>query len=128
VKIVGIAAVAEFSIYIDIEDVKKVEAEERDKFIKSILEETGIPLDDVWPDEELNDKEKFRALMRKYDVDIIFDASGAAKIYVGNDVIAEWFKPRYILKKDPQAKRTSQKLFYEMIISNRSLFEENENV
>jgi hypothetical protein len=58
-----------------------------------------------------------------YHVDILDDGDRGVKIYVDNDVIAEWKKPKYILRTNPKARRPVDRLFYEMIISFWSMFE-----
>jgi hypothetical protein len=116
----------ELSIYIDREDLALAEAEERDLFIKEVLTKIGIPLEEIWPEEHLEtveDKIEFRKLMDHYDVDILDDGDRGVKIYVDDDVIAEWKKPRYILRIDYQARRPVNRVFYEMIISFWSMFE-----
>ena len=119
------------SIYINIEDCKTAEVEERDSFIKNVLNAIGIDgLDDIWPDvqiESVEDKIKFRRLMQTYDIDILYDGDRGVKIYVDDDMIAEWKKPRFILRSDPSARNPRNKTFYEMIIDYWSMFEQGEN-
>lgn len=113
-------------IYIDREDAKQVEEEELNIFIKGVLEELGLPLDEIWPDiyiNTVNDKLKFRELLVKSEIDIINDGDRGCKIYFQNKLFAEWFKPRFILKTDHKALTNKKKLFYEMHIKTLSIFE-----
>jgi hypothetical protein len=63
------------SIYLDKEDAKEVEEEERNLFLKGILEQVNVPLEDVWPDILLTveQKIKLRILLSKLDLEIIED-------------------------------------------------------
>jgi hypothetical protein len=123
----------ERSIYLDRDDCESIENEERSLFVRGILEEIGIPeesLYDVWPELELSieHKMKLRKLLDELDLEIIYDGGRGVKIYHGNPpngkLIAEWFKPRFIMKKDIQARDSNKKLYYEMVIKTWSAFEE----
>jgi hypothetical protein len=119
----------ETSIYINREDATKVEAEERDIYIKSILEGMGVPLDDVWPDTHLTveQKIKLRELLSKLDLEIVEDGDRGYRVYSEGDLLAEWFKPRFVLRKDESARSNRNKLFYEMIVKTNDVFEGNED-
>lgn len=112
--------ITEIPIYIDREDRAKESEAERVRFIKRVLDEIEIPgLDEVWPKDSVMDakaKLLLRDFLTPFDLDIVEDIDGSTKIYNNNDVIAEWFPPRFILKRDLTAKRKSQMLYYEMII------------
>lgn len=114
------------TIYINREDAKTVEEEERDKFIKATLEELGLPLQEIWPEEKLTieQKQKFRNILQKYDVSIIFAADKSVDIYVGKDCIAKWYKPHFKLRTDHSQIDPSKKLYLEMEINYYSVFEE----
>jgi hypothetical protein len=117
------------SIYIDREDARKVEEEERDTFIKGVLTSIGIPLDDVWPGERLENVEQkieFQKRMEEFELDILNDGDHGVKIYVGDELIAEWFRPQFVMHTDRRARRPSKRLFYEMTIRFWSMFEEGE--
>lgn len=115
-------------IYINREDAREVEEEERDRFIKAVLEELGLPIQEVWPDEKLTieQKQKFRILLDKYDVSIIFAGGGAVDIYVGKDCIAKWTKPHFKLRTDHSQVDPAKKIYLEMEIDYYSVFEEKE--
>jgi hypothetical protein len=128
--LVNVVNMGQRSIFLDREDYKKIEEEERDIFIKGVLEAIGIPLKDVWPDISLTveQKIKLRDLLNKLEVEIIDDADRGYKIYHDNELLAEWFKPKFILREDKKARTLSKRLFYEMVIKTWSVFEEkNEN-
>lgn len=117
------------SIYIDREDHKSIEEEERNLFLRGVLEEVGVPVDDIWPELELTVEQKveMRDLLTKLDIDIIADNDRGYKIYHEDSLLAEWFKPRFILREDKGAKVFSSKLYYEMVIKTWSIFEQEES-
>jgi len=114
------------SIYIDREDTKVAEEEERNLFIKGILKEIGVPLADVWPDILLTveQKIKLRDLLNKLEIEIIEDGDRGYQIYHNNTELAKWNKPKFILKQDNKARSLSKKLYYEMVIETSSVFDE----
>jgi hypothetical protein len=115
-------------IFIDREDCKIIEEEERNIFIKGVLEEIGVPLEEVWPEIilSLENKIKLRNLLSKLDIEVIEEDRGY-KIYCDNSLLAEWCKPRFILRKDPAARVPSKKLYYEMVIKTWSVYEDQQN-
>lgn len=127
----GLANVGEMqrSIFLDREDTRVIEEEERNIFIKGILESVGVPLEDIWPDISLTveQKIKLRALLSKLDVEIIEDGDRGYQIYHQNTKLGEWFKPKFILRKDIGARTFSKKLYYEMVINTWSIFDQQEN-
>jgi hypothetical protein len=116
----------ERSIYLDREDVKNIEDEERNIFIKGVLEEVGVPLDDVWPDISLTVEQKvqLRGLLAKLEIEIIEDGDRGTQIYHQNTKLGEWFKPRFILRENKGARTLSKKLYYEMVIKTWSVFDQ----
>jgi hypothetical protein len=117
------------AIYVDREDARKVEEEERDAFIKGVLESIGIPLDDVWPGKRLANVEQkmdFQKRMEEFELDILDDGDHGVKIYVGEDLIAEWLRPQFVLRTDRKARHPSKRLFYEMTIRFWSMFDEGD--
>jgi hypothetical protein len=119
----------EISIYINKEDRDQVEEEERNSFIKSILEGLDIPLEEVWPDLNLTVEQKvqLRNFLSKLDIEIDHDGDHGYKIFHNKDCLGQWFKPRFVLREDPTAKHISKRYFYEMIIKTDSVFEQGEN-
>ncbi len=118
----------ERSVYLDREDCKLIENEERNLFVRGILEAMGVPLEDVWPDISLTveQKIKLRGLLGKLEMEIIDDGDRGYQIYHQNTKLAEWFKPRFILREDKGARTLSKKLYYEMVIKTWSVFDQQE--
>ena len=77
----------EFSIYVNREDARRVEADEKYNFIRGVLEVLEIPLEECFPEEEgveyftTDHKIKLRKALRKYDVHVKDDGDGGVKIY-----------------------------------------------
>jgi hypothetical protein len=115
------------SIYLDREDAKTVEEEERNLFIRSILEQLGVPLDDIWPNVNLtlDDKITLRSLLSKLEIEILDNNNRGCKIYYKDMLIAEWFKPNFILKKDLSARTLKKQLYYEMIAETYNAISES---
>lgn len=86
----------------------------------------GVPVDDVWPNLELtiDDKIKLRDMLSKLNIDIIDVGDREYELYHEDDLLAKWYKPRYVLKRDLGARTLNRQLFYEMIIKTWSVFEE----
>jgi hypothetical protein len=120
---------SERSILVDVDSLKSVEEEEMNKFVKSFLLSMDIPnIESIWPDVFLSsaqDKLKLRAALSKYEIDVISDGDRGIKIFLKDELIAEWFKPNVILKKDVQAtKKPKDQYYYELKIKSSSIFEE----
>jgi hypothetical protein len=108
------------------ENTRQVEHEERENFVRSVLEEMGLPLDDVYQDGKLSleGKIKLRSVLSTYGVQVIDNRGGEVKIYAERELVATWDKPKYVLRQDLNELDPTKKLFLEMHISTWSLFEE----
>lgn len=117
------------SVYLDRGDEKIVEEEERNLFLKGVLEQVGVPLDDVWPDISLNveEKIKLRDLLGKLEIEIIDNGDRGYEVYYQDTKLAQWFKPKFIMRKDIKARTLTKKLYYEMIVNTWSVFDQEEN-
>jgi hypothetical protein len=129
VPVAGIKVVVNRSIYLDREDAKSVEEEERNLFLKETLSKIGVPLEEVWPDILLTveQKIKLRILLGKLDIEIVEDGDRGYEIYHQNNLLSKWNKPKFLLRKDNKAKSLNKRLFFEMIINTWSVFEGDEN-
>jgi hypothetical protein len=113
------------SIYLDRDDAKIVEEEERNLFIKSVLKEIGVPLEEVWPDISLTVEQKIRLriLLNKLEIEIIDDGDRGYEIYHNDIKLGKWIKPKFILREDNKARSLSKRLFFEMVTNTWSVFE-----
>ncbi len=120
----------EYSIYINIEDLSRAREEECNQFIRSVLENIRLDIDDVWPEGLVNispdDKIKIWKFLDKFGIDIIHDGDYGYKIYFEDSVIGEWYKPKIVLRKDTKARKLSKALYYELQLKYSSVFEEKE--
>lgn len=110
------------------ENTKQVEEEEKSRFVKSVLEEIGIPLENIWDDDDslsVQGKIKLRSTLSSFGVNVIDDLDGGLKIYVDKEVVAEWSKPTYKLRRDHGEIDRSKQLYLEMNIKNWTIFEDN---
>lgn len=110
------------------ENTRQVEEEEKRRFLHSMLEEIGVPLD-FWTSETvltIEQRMQLRGLLSSYGIQVIDERDGM-DIYVEGQKIASWSKPNYILKKDLSQLDPKKRLYLEMLIECWSLFEETEN-
>lgn len=108
------------------ENTKQVEEEEKARFVKSILQIMGVPIEEIWQDEQLSvqDKIQLRGLLSAYSIKIIDDSDGQLQFYVENELVGEWKKPEYKMKRDLQEIDSNKKLYLEMHVNYWSIFDE----
>jgi len=108
------------------ENLKQIEEEEKARFVKSILEIMCVPIEEFWQDEGLSvqDKIKLRGLLSAYSIKIIDDSDGHLQFFVENELVGEWNKPEYKMKKDLSEIDPNKKLYYEMHVNYWSIFDE----
>lgn len=108
------------------ENTGQVEEEEKSRFVREILETLGLPIEKIWEDDNeltIEGKIKLRSILQTYSVQIIDSLDGELQIYHEDQVIGEWKKCQYVLKKDPNQRDPKKKLYLEMHIDNWSIFE-----
>jgi hypothetical protein len=115
------------------ESTKQVEEEEKTRFLRSILEESGVPIQDFWTEDgplSVEQKMKLRGILTTYGIQVIDDRDGRMQIWMSADgetqKVAEWFKCTYKLKRDLSVLDPRKQLYLEMLVSCWSLFEEDE--
>lgn len=111
------------------ENIKQVEEEEKTRFIRSLLEQMGVPIMDFWASEgplSIDQRIKLRGILATYGVQVIDDLDGHMQMYVEGEKVAEWFKCTYKIKTDLREMDPRKKLYYEMEVNCWSLFEEQE--
>lgn len=115
------------------EDTRSIEEEEKSRFLRGFLEQCfeSAPsvvdqISTIWnvdgplPAEQ---KVKLRSVLTTYGIQVIDDNDGKMKIYLENEVQAEWFKPTYKIKKDLSVIDPKKRIFLEMNISCWSVFD-----
>jgi hypothetical protein len=118
----------------DREDFRKIEIQEQQNFILSILFSLGLPkeeLDNCLVKDKIlsvEDKIKLIKLCENFQISIIDDTDGGIKIYVRSDntevLVAEWYKSNFILRIDHSMINRNKKLFVEIHTKWWSMFEE----
>jgi hypothetical protein len=109
------------------DNVQQVESEEKLRFLRTLLEQMGVPID-FWDDEILNieQKIKLRNILATYAIQVIDDLDGHMSVYVENEKIADWNKCIYKLKQDFNQLDRKKRLYMEMHIDCWSIFDELE--
>lgn len=111
------------------ENTKQVEEEEKTRFLKDLLEQMGVPINEFWNVEtslSVNQKIKLRGLLATYQIQVIDDLDGHMQIYVDDQLVGEWNKCTYKLKRDLRQLDPKKRLYLEMQVDYWSLFEESE--
>lgn len=111
------------------ENVKQVEDEEKTRFLRSMLEQMGLPIQDFWTsDTSLNvdQRMKLRNILGTYGILVVDDLDGGMQVYVEGEKVAEWHKCTYKLKRDLRQLDPRKQFYMEMEIDCWSLFEEQE--
>jgi hypothetical protein len=110
--------------------VNQVEEEEKTRFLYDLLEQMNVPVQEFWTSENslsINQKIKLRNLLHVYNIQLVDDHDGHLKVFFENQLIGEWKKCTYKIKKDLQAIDPRKQLYLEMYIDCWSLFEETMN-
>jgi len=111
------------------ENTKKVEDEEKTRYLRGILEQMGVPIQEFWMTDDplsVDQKIKLRSILTTYNIQIIDNLDGLLQIYVEGEKVAEWFKCTYKLKRDLREIDPRKQLYLEMEVNCWSLFEESE--
>lgn len=109
------------------ENTRQVEEEEKRRFLHSLLEEIGVPLEFWTSDEPLTIEQRMqiRKVLTTYGIHVD-DSPDGMDIFVEGQKVASWSKPHYILKKDLSQLDPKKRLYLEMLIECWTLFEETE--
>jgi len=111
------------------ENTRLVEDEERHRFLYSLLEQIGLPVNEFWQGEinlSIDQKIKLRNILATYGIQVIEDIDGHMQVYAENELVGEWNKCSYKLKKDLRQLDPKKRLYLEMHIDYWSIFEEQE--
>ena len=111
------------------ENTKQVEEEERYRFLRNLLEQMGLPIEEFWTTDGLlsvDQRIKLRGILTTYGIQVIDDLDGHMQIYVEGELTGEWHKCTYKLKKDLRELDPRKQLYLEMEVNCWSLFEEQE--
>ncbi len=114
------------------ENTHKVEDEEKNRFLRDLLEQMGTPISTFWVGDELSlsiqQKIQLRKLLITYSIQVIDDNDGNVRVYVDGELVGEWHKCTYKLKRDFSQIDPKKQLFLEMTINCWTLFEEQQEL
>jgi hypothetical protein len=111
-------------ILVDRHEAREVEHEEKVKWLRTVLENVGVPMED-WPDApSMENLRKMRKLLQSVDIDILDDSNDGIEVYNGDKLIAEWRRPYYVLREDLTQRNERHRFYLEMHLKCRTVFEE----
>lgn len=117
------------------EDTHQVEDEEKARFLRLILEQcfentdVASQIQTIWNSDgplPASQKVKLRGILATYGIQVIDDFDGHMQIYLENELIAEWFKCTYKLKRDLRAIDPRKRIYLEMEVNCWSVFDDKE--
>jgi hypothetical protein len=95
----------------------QVEEEEKQNFLRELLENMGLPISDFWqPNQTLNiqEKIKLRNILGAFNIVVIDNLDGHMQVYHDDELIGEWNKCKYKLKKDLRQIDPKKQFYLEM--------------
>jgi hypothetical protein len=117
------------------ENTHQVEEEEKARFLKGILEQcfdntdVSAQIQTIWSGDgalPATQKVKLRGILATYGIQVIDDLDGHLQIYLENELIAEWFKCTYKLKRDLRVIDPMKRVYLEMEVNCWSVFDNKE--
>jgi len=117
------------------ENTHQVEEEEKARFLRGILEQSfqntdvAAQIQTIWNTDgplPAVQKVKLRGILATYGIQVIDDLDGHMQIYLENELIAEWFKCTYKLKRDLRAVDPRKRVYLEMEVNCLSVFDDKE--
>lgn len=119
------------------ENIQQVEDQEKSRFLRGLLYQMfeEVPdvlakIEEIWANEApltAPQKVKMRGFMTTYGIFVMDDADGRMRIFVEGQLIGEWSKCKYKLRKDISQIDPKKQLFLEMEVNCWSVFEQGQN-
>lgn len=105
---------------------QEVELREKTNFINDILLRIGFYASEADFEEivSMQSLRKLKNLLNKCNIEILDDCNNGIKIYLENKLVAEWFKPSYVLKNNPNVIDPKKRFYLEMHTNTRIYSEE----
>lgn len=113
------------------ENTKRVEDEEKTRFLRTLLEQMGVPIGDFWNENTpltIDHRIKLKNMLIAYGVQVIDDLDGHMSIYVEGEIVGEWNKCTYKLKRDLKQLDPKKQLYLEMEVNCWTIFEQQEQL
>jgi hypothetical protein len=116
----------------DRENAKKIAAQYQFAWIKHVLLQCGLELNDCFPESNnVNDmtveqKIKLRKVLDFNNILVLDDKDGGVTIYLEKHIIGEWKKPRFELHEDLSQLDPKRKLYTCINIEFWSIFDDDE--
>jgi hypothetical protein len=117
-------------ILADRDDFRKVTNTIKYTWWRDVLIQTGMELDNCFPasdnpeDQTIEQKQLLRKILNENNILIIDEFDLGLKIYIEEELIAEWKKPTYTLKTDLAQLNPKKKLYIEIMIEYYSVFDQ----
>jgi hypothetical protein len=117
------------------ENTKQIEEEEKQRFLRNLLEQMQIPINDFWATDaplSVDQTIKLRSILNSFRIQVIDDLDGHMQIFFIDDangdyeLVGEWHKCTYKLKRDLKQRDPRKQLYLEMEVNCWTLFEEQE--
>jgi len=117
------------------ENTHQVEEEERARFLRALIDqmfentEVQTQVQSIWTNDgplSPEQKIKMRGIFATYGIQVIDDHDGHMQVYVEGELVGEWHKCTYKLKKDLRQIDPRKKLYLEMEVNCWSVFDESQ--
>jgi hypothetical protein len=118
------------------ENTHQVEDEEKSRFLRGLLlqmfeevPEVVAKIEEIWTDDSpltIPQKVKMREFMTTYGIQVIDNMDGHMRIIIEGELIGEWLKCKYKLRRDAAQLDPKKQLYLEMEVNCWSVFESSE--
>ena len=114
------------------ENTKQVEEEEKSRFLREILiqcfenTEIAFQIQNIWVTDGVlstDQKVKLRGILTTYGIQIIDDLDGHLQIFLEDELIGEWHKCTYKLRRDLRVTDPRKRVYLEMEVNCWSHFD-----
>lgn len=107
------------------ESFHAIEREEKQKFLRAILESLGIDVSNFWATNQEIDKaiySNLKEVYSHYDISVLDYEDNKMEVYVEKELIARWEVIQYRIKEDHSVIDPRKRFYVEMIIDIFSTF------
>lgn len=118
------------------ENTHQVEDEEKSRFLRGLLlqmfeevPEVISKIEEIWTNDApltITQKVKMREFMTTYSIQVIDNMDGHMRVLIEGELIGEWLKCKYKLRRDIAQLDPRKQLYLEMEVNCWSVFESSE--